>query len=81
VTKYFLRFHQKKGVIQFGKKGKLSLRYAGPFKVKEVVGQVGYRVALPPALAGVQDVFHVSTLWKYVHHPSHVISYKPLQIH
>jgi hypothetical protein len=49
--------------------------------VKEVVGYVAYKVALPPELAGVHDVFHVSTLRKYVHDPLHVISYKPKQIH
>jgi hypothetical protein len=58
----FLKVSPMKGVIRFGKKGKLSPRYVGPFEVKEVVGQVAYRVALPPELAGVLDVFHVSTL-------------------
>jgi hypothetical protein len=48
--------------------------------VKEVVGPVAYRVALPPELAGVHDVFHVSTLRKYVHDPSQVINFKPLCI-
>ncbi len=51
-----------KGVMLFDKKGKLSPRYVGPFEVKEVVGLVAYRIALPPELAGVHDVFHVSTL-------------------
>jgi hypothetical protein len=69
-----------KGVIRFGKKGKLGPRYVGPFEVKEVVGPVSYRVALPLELAGVHDMFHVSTLRKYVHDPSHVISFKPLKI-
>jgi hypothetical protein len=77
----FLKVSPMKGVIRFGKKGKLSPRYVCPFEVKEVVGQVAYRVALPPELARVHDVFLVSTLRKYVHDPSHVISYKPLQIH
>jgi hypothetical protein len=76
----FLKVSPMKGVIRFGKKGKLSPRYVGPFEVKEVVGPVAYRIALPPELAGVHDVFHVSTLRKYVHDPSHVISYEPLQI-
>ena len=38
-------------------------------------------MALPPELAGVHDVFHVSMLWKYVHDPSHVIDHQPLKIH
>ena len=66
----FLKVSPMKGVVRFGKKGKLSLRYGGPFEVKEVVGPVAYRIALPPKLAGVHDVFHVSTLRKYVHDPS-----------
>jgi hypothetical protein len=53
-------------------------RYIGPFKVNEVVGPVAYKVALPPELAGVHDVFHVSTLRKYVHDPSHVINFRHL---
>jgi hypothetical protein len=58
----FLKVSPMKGVLHFGKKGKLSPRYVGPFEVKEVVGPVAYRVALPSELAGVHDVFHVSTL-------------------
>jgi hypothetical protein len=46
-------------LIQFGKKGKLGLRYVSPYVVKEVVGPVAYRVALAPELAGVHDVFQV----------------------
>ena len=74
----FLKVSPWKGVIRFGKKGKLSLRYIGPFEVLEKVGEVAYCVALPPRLAGVHNVFHVSMLRKYVHSPSHVIDYDPL---
>jgi hypothetical protein len=66
-----------KGVMQFGKKGKLSLRYVDPFLVTEVVGPVAYRVELPSNLAGVHDVFHIFTLRKYVHDPLHVIDFEP----
>lgn len=76
----FLKVSPWKGVIRFGKKGKLSPRYIGPFEVLEKVGEVAYRVALPPRLAGVHNVFHVSMLRKYVHSLSHVIDYEPLQI-
>ena len=55
----FLKVSPWKGVIRFGKKGKLSPRYIGPFEVLEKVGEVAYRVALPPRLAGVHNVFHV----------------------
>ncbi len=68
------------GVAGFGKKGKLSPRYIGPFEILERVGPVAYRLALPPRLAGIHDVFHVSMLRKYISDPSHVITYEPLQI-
>jgi len=44
------------------------------------VGHVAYRLALPPALQGIHDVFHVSNLRRYVPDSDHVISYEPLQI-
>lgn len=69
-----------KVVVQFGKKGKLNLRFVGPLEVTERVGLVTYRVALPPNLAGVHDVFHVSTLLKYVYDPLHVVNYGLLLI-
>jgi hypothetical protein len=69
-----------KGVMRFGKMGKLSPRYVGPFLVTEVVGSVAYRIELPSNLAGVHDVFHVSMLRKYVHYPLHVIDFEPLQV-
>ena len=76
----FLKVSPWKGVIRFGKEGKLSSRYIGPFEVLEKVSEVVYRVVLPPRLAGVHNVFHVSMLKKYVHSPWHVIDYEPLQI-
>ncbi|KAK4706966.1 hypothetical protein R3W88_033476 [Solanum pinnatisectum] len=54
-----------KGVMRFGKKGKLSPRYIGPFEVLECVGLVAYKLALPHKLSGVHPVFHVSMLKRY----------------
>uniref|UniRef100_A0A251RRD4 RNA-directed DNA polymerase n=1 Tax=Helianthus annuus TaxID=4232 RepID=A0A251RRD4_HELAN len=53
-----------KGVIRFGKKGKLAPRYVGPFKIVERIGKVAYRLELPPELGNVHPTFHVSNLKK-----------------
>ncbi|KAD2805124.1 hypothetical protein E3N88_38501 [Mikania micrantha] len=53
-----------KGVVRFGKKGKLAPRYVGPFEIIERIGPVAYRLRIPDKLSGVHDVFHVSNLKK-----------------
>ncbi|GJV97347.1 putative reverse transcriptase domain-containing protein [Tanacetum coccineum] len=53
-----------KGVIRFGKKGKLAPRYVGPFEILERVGPLAYRLRLPEELSSVHDTFHVSNLKK-----------------
>nr|GEU99747.1 putative reverse transcriptase domain-containing protein [Tanacetum cinerariifolium] len=53
-----------KGVIRFGKKGKLASRYIRPFEILERIGLVAYRLRLPEELSGVHDTFHVSNLKK-----------------
>ncbi|GKC68455.1 hypothetical protein Tco_1101053 [Tanacetum coccineum] len=53
-----------KGVIRFGKKGKLAPRYVGSFEILERIGPVAYRLKLPEELSGVHDTFHVSNLKK-----------------
>ena len=60
----YLKVSPMKGVKRFGKKGKLSPRYVGPFQIVEKVGLVAYRVALPDYFGDVHDVFHVSSLKK-----------------
>ncbi|GKA84848.1 putative reverse transcriptase domain-containing protein [Tanacetum coccineum] len=54
----------KKGVVRFGKKGKLEPRFVGPFEIIEKVGHVAYRLDFPEELNGVHDTFHVSNLKK-----------------
>ncbi|KAD7476890.1 hypothetical protein E3N88_00026 [Mikania micrantha] len=53
-----------KGIVRFGKRGKLAPRYVGPFKILERIGSVAYRLELPPELNNIHDVFHVSSLKK-----------------
>ena len=60
-----LKVSPMKGVMRFGKRGKLSPRYLGPVEVLTRVGEVAYELALPPALSIVHPVFHVSTLKRY----------------
>ncbi|XP_035542101.1 uncharacterized protein LOC118344809 [Juglans regia] len=75
-----LRIAPMRGVMRFGKKGKLSPRYVGPCEILDQIGPVAYRVALPLALSGVHNVFHVSMLRKYIPDPTHVIDYEPLPL-
>ena len=74
----FLKVMPKSGVIRFGKWGKLSPRYIGPFEVLERVGIVAYRLALPPSLSSVHDVFHVSMLRNHTPDPSLVVDWGEL---
>ncbi|KAL5555965.1 hypothetical protein UlMin_022614 [Ulmus minor] len=76
----FLKVAPMKGVMRFGKKGKLSPRYIGPFEILERIGKVAYKLALPSELSTVHNVFHVSMLRKYISDPSHVLESEPIEI-
>ena len=69
----FLKISSWKGVLRYGKYGKLSLRFIETYEVTESVGPVAYRLALPPSLSGIHDVFYVSKLRRYRSDPSHVL--------
>ena len=76
----FIKVSPLKGVMRFGKKNKLSPRFVGPFEILDKIGSAVYRVALPPALAKIHNVFHISNLRKYIPDSKHVIKYEPLRI-
>ncbi|GJS42514.1 hypothetical protein Tco_0567557 [Tanacetum coccineum] len=63
--KVMLKVSPWKGVIHFGKRGKLNPRYVGPFKVLEKVGSIAYKLELPQELSRVHNTFHVSNLKKF----------------
>ena len=69
-----------KGVMRFGKKGKLSPRFIGPFEILSRVGEVAYKLALLPSLLAVHPVFHVSMLQKYILNESHVLSLDSVEL-
>jgi hypothetical protein len=62
-----------KGVKWFGVKGKLSHRYIGPFLILEKCGNVAYKLELPPSLAGVHEIFHISQLKKCLKAPVDIV--------
>ena len=76
----FLKISPWKGVLRFGKRGKLSPRYLGPYEIVSKVGPVAYRLKLPSELSRIHDTFHVSMLRKCIPDPSHVLREQPVQL-
>ncbi|GKD04214.1 putative reverse transcriptase domain-containing protein, partial [Tanacetum coccineum] len=75
-----LKVSPRKGVIRFGKRGKLNPRYIGPFKILERIGPVAYKLKLPEELSNVHSTFHVSNLKKCLSDESLVIPMKELRL-
>nr|GEX58611.1 putative reverse transcriptase domain-containing protein [Tanacetum cinerariifolium] len=75
-----LKVSPQKGVIQFGKQGKLNPRYIGPFKILDKISPVAYKLELPEELSNVHSTFHVSNLKKCLSDESLVIPMKELQL-
>ena len=69
-----------KGVVRFGRRGKLSPRYIGPFEILSRMGSYAYQLALPPALSTMHNVFHVLMLRKFVPDASHVLDFTELGV-
>ncbi|XP_015161830.1 uncharacterized protein [Solanum tuberosum] len=76
----FLRVSPMKGVMRFGRRGKLSPRYSGPFEILRIVGEVTFELALPPAFSAIHPIFHVSMLRRYVPNDSHVLQYDAVEL-
>ena len=78
--KVFLKVSPWKKILRFGKKGKLSPRFIGPYEILERICPVSYRLALPLELANLHDVFHVSMLRKYRSDESHILPVQEVQV-
>ncbi|XP_070002467.1 uncharacterized protein [Nicotiana sylvestris] len=75
----FLKVSPIKGIMRFGKKGKLSPRYVGPYKIVPRIGQVAYKLELPPEMSLVHPVLHVSILKKVIGDPSLIIPVETIE--
>ena len=76
----FLKVMPKRGVVRFGKRGKLSSRCIGPFEVLERIGTITYQLALPPRMSDVHELFHVSMLQKDTPDPAHVVDWGQIEV-
>ena len=76
----FLKVSPMKGVMRFGKKGKLSPRFIGPYRILRRVGRVTYELEFHSGLKSFHPIFHVLMLWKCVGDPSRVVPVEDVQI-
>jgi hypothetical protein len=74
----YLKVSPMRGMCHFKVRGKLALRFIGPFKILEKRGDVAYQLELPPQLSDVHDVFHVSQLKKCLRVPEEQLPMKDL---
>nr|GEZ60837.1 putative reverse transcriptase domain-containing protein [Tanacetum cinerariifolium] len=75
-----LKVSPRKGVIRFGKRGKLNPRYIRPFKILKRIGPVEYQLELPEELSNVHNTFYVSNLKKGLCDESLIIPMKDLRL-
>ena len=76
----FLRVTRTTRVGRALRSKKLSPKFLGPYQISRRIGPAAYEIALPPQLANLHPVFHVSQLRKYVFDPSHVLEAEDVQI-
>ena len=76
----FLKVMPKRGAVRFGKRGKISSRFIGPFEILKRVGIVAYLLALPPNMSSVHKVFHVSMLRRYTPDPAHIVDWGEIEV-
>ena len=69
----FLKVAPMKRVMRFGKKGKLSPRFIGPYEIVTRIAKVAYQLRLPAEMSAMHNVFHVSMLCKYIADLSHIL--------
>jgi len=76
----FLRVTPTTGIRRVLKSRKLTLRFIGPYQNTRKIGTSAYEIALPPHLANLHNVFHVSQLRKYIASPDHVLESDEVQV-
>ena len=65
---------------QFGKRGKLTPRFIGPFEILERIGTVAYQLTLSPSMLGAHKVFHVSMLRGYTPDPARMVDWRQIEV-
>ena len=70
----------KRGVVRFGKRGKLSPKFIGPFEILERISVVAYRLALLPSMSVVHEVFHFSMLQKNTPDLAHIVDWGQIEV-
>ena len=78
--KVFLKVSPWRKILRFGQKGKLNPRFIVPYEILKRVGPMAYRLALPPELAKLHNVFHVSMLRRYRSDESHILPVQEIQV-
>ncbi|XP_021743984.1 uncharacterized protein LOC110710028 [Chenopodium quinoa] len=78
--KVLLKISPMKGVMRFGKKGKLSQKYIGKYEISQGVEKVAHKLDLPSELERVHNVFHVSKIQKYIPDVTHVLQLETIDM-